>query len=390
MAMGHAGVSRHAYNWAVNVCQKAFEDKEKMPSAIDLHKKLVAEVKAENNWYYNYSKCAPQEALRNLEKAYKNFHRKQKASGYKLMKTIRRKGVPVKVLEGLPQFKKKGIHDSFYLEGNIHVEGNKIKAPKMGWLKCSESINSNSPIKNVTISRTAGHWYISFKQEKQQFQTEKKKSAVGVDLGVKTLATLSDGTVFESIKPYNKFKRKLRIAQRIQSKRFVKSEPWARKPQSNNYKRAASKVAKLHKKISDVRNDYTHKITSYLAQNHSEIVIETLNIKGMSKNHKLASAILDSGFFEFKRQLEYKCNWYGSVLTKVDMFYPSSKTCSHCGHKKSILKLSERTFKCEECGFSMDRDLNASINLRNKTVSYTVSLGCGEVKPPEYRIPESL
>jgi putative transposase len=372
MALGHAGVARHAYNWAVDICQKAFENKEKTPSAIDLHKKLVKEVKTEFDWYYNYSKCAPQQALRNLETAYKNFHEKQKKHGYKLTKTIRKKGVLVKVLEGLPQFKKKGVNDSFYLESNIQVDGNKIKVPKFGWLKCSEEINCSNQIKNVSISRKADQWFISFKQEVDVLHTEKNKGIVGVDLGIKTLATLSDGFVFEAIKPYKKFKRKLKLAQRKQSKKFVEFEKGSKKSQSKNYKRAAMIVAKIHKNISDLRNDYTHKMTSYLAKNHSEIVIETLNIKGMSKNHKLASAILDGGFFEFKRQLEYKCKWYGSTLTKVDMFFPSSKTCSCCGFKKKVLKLSERVFKCEECKIELDRDLNASLNLKKKAVSYTV------------------
>ncbi len=374
LASKHAGVARHAYNWGVEVCQKAFENKEKMPSAIDLHKKLVAEVKTEHAWYYEASKCAPQQALRNLEAAYTNFHRIQKESGYKKVRQIKKNGVVVKtVLEGLPQFKKKGVRNSFYLDGAIKTIENRIKVPKLGYLKCSEML-PEADIKNVSISRTANEWFVSFKYEVDFAHTKKTRGIVGVDLGVKTLATLSDGVDFPSIKPFKTNKRKLKLLQRKASKKFVKYS----NKQSNNYKKAQQKVAKLHQRIGNLRKDYTHKLTSYLAKNHSEIVIETLNVKGMSANHNLASAILDGGFYEFSRQLEYKSKWYGSVVTKVPMFYPSSKTCSGCGHKKKTLKLSERVFNCECCGLKLDRDYNASLNLKKMAVSSTVSV-CGEV-----------
>ncbi len=176
-----------------------------------------------------------------------------------------------------------------------------------------------------------------------------------------------------------KLKRKLRIAQRKVSKKFVKGA----KKQSNNYQKQKRKVANIHYKIACIRKDATHKLTTYLAKNHSEIVIEDLNVKGMSKNHKLASAILDGGFYEFKRQLEYKTSWYGSKMTVVDRFYPSSKTCSGCQNIKQDLTLKDRVFKCSNCNNELDRDLNAAINLRQKAVSYTVSSACGEVKPPK-------
>ncbi|MFN4147891.1 MAG: RNA-guided endonuclease InsQ/TnpB family protein, partial [Runella sp.] len=154
------------------------------------------------------------------------------------------------------------------------------------------------------------------------------------------------------------------------------------KQQSKNYQKQKRKVAKIHYKISCIRKDALHKLTTYLAKNHSEIVIEDLNVKGMSKNHKLASAILDGGFYEFKRQLEYKTSWYGSKLTVVDRFYPSSKTCSNCQTIKEDLTLKDRVFLCPTCGMQTDRDLNAAINLQKKAVSYTVSNACGEVKLP--------
>ncbi|MEG3845176.1 RNA-guided endonuclease TnpB family protein, partial [Microcoleus sp. herbarium14] len=372
----HAGVARHAYNWGVAECQQAFDNKEKIPSAIDLHKRLVAEVKTANPFYYQVSKCAPQQALRNLQTAYTNFHRIQKPSGYKKRKTLHKMGAVVTVLEGLPQFKKKGQRDGFYLEGSIRTDGKAIKLPHLGWVRCAELL-PDCPIKNVSITRTADHWYISFRVAFEPVKTEKQSdivaaSTVGVDLGIKTLATLSDNTVFQSVKPYKRHKRKLKLAQRKVSKKYRKGV----KRQSKNYAKAQAKVARLHARIANIRADALHKLTTHLAKNHSRIVIEDLNVRGMSKNHKLASALLDGGFFEFRRQLTYKADWYGSELVVADRFFASSKTCSGCGCKKSVLKLSERTYHCESCGLQIDRDLNAAINLKHYTVSYTGS-ACG-------------
>jgi len=346
LANKHAGVARYAYNWGKSICDNAIQNKEKRPTAIDLHKKFVTEEKHTKSWLYEVSKCSPQQALRNLDEAYKRMF-KVKSSKY-------------------PKFKKKGQHDSFYLEGNIKTTGDKIKVPIFGWLKCSE-ILPQCDIKNVVISKTANQWFVAFKIPFEPLATIKINNAVGVDLGIKTLATLSDGKIFDAIKPYKTNKRKLKLLQRKLSKKQKGSQ---------NRRKACEKVARLHYKIANIRKDSTHKLTTYLAKNHSEICIEDLNVCGMSKNHKLASAILDGGFSEFRRQLEYKCQWYGSILTIVDRFYPSSKTCSACGNIKSSLKLSDREYVCENCGLVIDRDRNAAINLRNKSVSYTES-ACG-------------
>ena len=381
LASKHAGIARSAYNWGVEVCRKAYEETKKVPSGIDLGKKHVKEVKSVNPYFYEVSKSAPQKALLDLNDAYKNFHREQKKTNYSTFKEIKKNGVVIKKeLKGLPQFKKKGINDSFYLESaktfQIVIKDNKIKLPKFGWVKLYEKdIQLTSPIKNVTVSRKANKWFISFKQEFEPIETIKTEGIVGVDLGIKTLVTCSNGKVFPSIKPFKKYKRKLKILQRKVSKKFIKGVS----KQSNNYKKAQLKVSKLYLKISNIRNDYTHKITSHLTKNHSEIVIEDLNIKGMSKNHKLSSAILDGGFYEFRRQLTYKSEWYGSKLTVVNRFYPSSKTCSNCNEIKKDLKLKDRVFKCPHCGHKMDRDLNASMNLKKMALGYTVS-ACGETQ----------
>lgn len=358
---GHAGVSRHAYNQGLNYCNELYDKNINTPTAIDLHKWLVATIKKEYTWYYDYSKCSPQQSLRDLESAFKNFHRIQKKSKYTLKDS---KGK----LKGLPKFKKKGIRDSFYLEGNIFINGKKIKLPKIGWIRLSENVSVNS-IKNCTISRISDDWYISFKTEHLKENTIKKHSVVGVDLGLKTLATLSNGEVIENVRAYKKSKNKLRRLQKTVSRRFVKGA----KSQSKNYNKSKIELSKCHKRISDIRKDVLHKTTSYLSKNFDTVVIEDLNVKGMSKNHRLASSILDGGFYEFKRQLMYKKEWYGGSVIVANRFYASSKTCSRCGNVKESLLLSERVYCCDNCGLQIDRDLNASINLEKLAVSYTVT-----------------
>ncbi len=199
---------------------------------------------------------------------------------------------------------------------------------------------------------------------------------------------MSDGNEVPAVRAYRKYLRKLRRAQRQVSKKFIKGA----KKQSNNYYKAKKKVAKIHYQIACLRRDTLHKLTSDLAKNHGEIIIEDLNIKGMSKNHKLASAILDGGFYEFRRQLEYKASWYGAKVTVGNRYYPSSKMCSSCGKIKEKLSLAERIYNCEVCGLEIDRDLNAAINLENyqenSSVSYAGSLetetkACGESNQPK-------
>lgn len=354
LALQHCGVARHAWNWGLSLCKEYLDQKIHIPNSIELHKLLVRDVKTENLWYYDVSKCSPQQSLRNLTTAFNKYF---------------------KHLSAFPKYKKKGIKDSFYLDGCIRSNGKNIKLPIFGWLKCSE-ILPDCVIKNVYITRTANDWFVSFSVPLEPYQNcTELGSAVGVDLGLKTLATLSSGVVFKNEKPYKKAIRKLRIAQRLMTKKYVKGAD----KQSNNYKKSALKVAKIHQKVANIRKDSIHKLTHYLSKNHAQIVIEDLNIKGLIKNRKLSNAILDAGFYEFRRQLEYKCKWYGSILTIVDRFYPSSKTCSNCGNIKINLKLTERIYKCNICNLHLDRDLNAAINLRKMAVNHTVS-ACGASK----------
>ncbi|GBF82037.1 transposase, IS605 OrfB family protein [Aphanothece sacrum FPU1] len=262
------------------------------------------------------------------------------------------------------------------MDGSIKVEHQKIKVPVIGWLKTYERLPYGYKPTSVTISQKANRWFISFKIELEQQTTDKLYDVVGCDLGVKSLATLSTGLVFEGAKSYRKYEKQLARLQYL-SRHKVQG--------SNNWKKAQKQIAKLHFKIANIRKDTLHKLTTYLSKNHSKIVIEDLNVSGMLAKRKLAKAVQDMGFYEFRRQLEYKTKLFGSELIIADRWFASSKTCSNCGHKKEILSLNERVFECEKCSFNCDRDLNASINLASLAVSSTVS-ACGLVSADTARM----
>jgi putative transposase len=336
----HAGTARHAWNWGLGLTKAILDnnkkcqplEKIKFPTAIELHKWLNRLVKPDNPWYYESSKCAPQYALRQLRDAWARCFKK---------------------IAGSPKFKKKGRHDSFTLDGSIKVEHFKIKVPVIGWLKTYERLPQNFQPNSVTISRQADRWFISFKLEVTEKETPKSIHNVGVDLGVLKLATLSTGEVIEGAKSYRKYEKKLARMQWLNRHKIIRS---------NNWNSAQIKIARLHKKIANIRKDTLHKLTSQLAKNHSKIVIENLNVSGMLANRKLAKAISDMGFYEFRRQLEYKCKLSGSELIIAERWFASSKTCSSCGQIKDTMPLSVRVFECD-CGLNIDRDLNAAINL---------------------------
>jgi len=340
----HCGVARHAWNWGLFIIKNVLDynkanphSKIKFPTAIDLHKLLVKLVKPENPWYYECSKSTPQQALMALRESWKRCFNKT---------------------AGVPTFKKKGKRDSFTLEGTVKILGsNQIQVPVIGVLKTYERLPQVQP-KSVTISRQSERWFISFRFEVNE-QNLNNRSVVGVDLGIKNLATLSTGEVVSGAKSYRKYGEKLARMQYL-NRHKVRG--------SRNWKQAQIKIARLHRKIANIRSDTLHKLTTLLAKNHGVIVIEDLNVSGMLANHKLAAAIADMSFFEFRRQLIYKCQLYGAKLAIVERWFPSSKLCSNCGSKKETLLLSERVFECNSCGHRQDRDLNAAINLQ-KAVS---------------------
>lgn len=375
-----AGTARWAWNWGLARRIEAYEETGKCSNAIEQHRQLNALKKTEYPWLYNYSKCIPQEALRDLDKAYQNFFRRVK-NGEK---------------PGFPQFKsrKRGL-GSFRLTGAIRVKENSVRLPRLGWLRLKEHgyiPTEGLHILSATVSERAGRWYVSVQCREEIPDGAATGEPVGVDVGIKTMAVVSDGREFENPKALRKAQRKLRLLQRELSRR---------KKGGKNREKTRKKVAQAHQRIANIRRDTLHKVTSTIVaktkpdgERPSVVVLEDLNVSGMLANHCLARAISDVGLAEFRRQLAYKTAWYGSELMVADRFFPSSRLCGHCGCINSELKVSDREWTCD-CGAIHDRDLNAAINLRNlaskTTVSSAESHACGEdIRPTAVLLAASL
>ena len=381
----HCGVARHAYNFGNAVILDALKLREtdksvKIPSTIDLHKKLIAEVKTANPWYYESSKASPQQALAEVRKAWDRCFKKTSKQ---------------------PRFKKKGkSKDSFYLEQGtiakpgISNDGKRIKLPKIGWVRLAEPLPV-SATHNCVISRTANKWFVAIKCEIEKPTVKPDRPTVGVDIGIKELAVTSDGKVFSNPKAYRRMSKRLKRLQRAVSRKAKVS---------TNRQSAIGALARVHARVANIRKDAIHKLTTYLAKNHSVVKIEDLHIKAFLKNHKLAGAIADCGMYEFKRQLEYKVEKFSSQLILVDRFFPSSQICSNCGNHRHKMPLKNRLYECPDCGHSEDRDLNAAKNIdrwfegifipeRSRSVSERESeaassavLACGADKPLECQL----
>ena len=265
-----------------------------------------------------------------------------------------------KKLSNFPKFKKKGVKDSFYVRyDSIKVTQNGFKCEKLGEIKTSESVPKADKYYNPHIVYDGKYWYITFGIDvPEKINDDNNGKTLGVDLGIKTFATVSDGTVIPNI---NKSRKPKSVYRKI--KYFQRKLNRCRKGSHNRIK-VIRKLKLLHRKLRCMRQNHIHQATTMLVKTKpAKIVIECLNVLGMLKNSKLSRAISEAGFHEFARQLEYKCRLWGIEFLKADRFFPSSKLCSKCGCKKDKLKLSERTYCCEHCGNVMDRDLNAAINL---------------------------
>lgn len=339
------GVARFSYNWALNyweVLYQAHKANSTLPQPTEglLRKELNKIKRSQFPFMLEVTKCAPQQAIKDLGQAFKNFW--EKRAGY-------------------PQFRKKGRCDSFYLSNDVfEVDGNKIKIPKLGWVKMAEKLRFSGKIMSATVSRTADKWFVSITveipDETIQLNRPENQSAVGVDLGISALATLSDGEIIYGAKPYKALLKQIRRLSRSLSRK---------KKGGKNYLKTKRKLARLHARIRNIRQDCLHKLTTRLAENYAIIGIEDLNVKGMMQNRHLAQRIGDMGFYEFKRQLAYKVAMRGGTLVLADRWFASSKTCSSCGYKLTELPLSVRQWQCPACQAEHDRDINAACNLRD-------------------------
>ena len=329
------GCARVAYNYGLSEYQKILHSGGK-PSILAIKKQFNHDKKTLYPWMSETNKDANQQPFANLQTAFNRFFKKQCK---------------------FPTFHKKGRRDSFYISNDkFDIDGMKFWVPKLGWVRGAETLRFKGKITSATICRKAAYWFVVVSVETNQaFATCDNQAVVGVDLGIKTLATMSDGEVAVSPKPLRSRLQKLKMLQK-QASRKVKG--------SSNRWKANQKVAKVHYEVACQRKDVLDKLTTGLCHHHQIIVIEDLNVKGMVKNHRLALSISDLGWGEFRRQLEYKSVLHGNTVVVADRWFPSSKLCSRCGGIKDTLTLSDRTYKCD-CGLVIDRDLNAAINLRN-------------------------
>lgn len=335
----NAGAARFTYNWGLAQRIKLYEQDKKSTNAIEQHRILNKLKETELFWMYEVSKCAPQEALRDLDRAFHNFFR----------------GLSQKLPVGFPSFKKKGGRDSFRLTGTIKLKGKSIQLPRLGLIRLKEIPKVLGKILSATLVREADRWYVSLavimeRSDPQPIQGE----AVGVDLGLSSFATLSTGQKILAPKPLNKSLLQLKRASRRHSRKCKGSK---------NRKKSALKLSRLHRKNRNIRRDFMHKETTKLAKTKSVIVLEDLDVKGMLSTKNLSRSISDAGWGEFRRMLEYKTKWYGSKLVIAPRFYPSSKQCSACGFTQEKLLLETRQWRCPGCQSIHDRDLNAAMNL---------------------------
>ena len=369
------GCSRLAYNWGLAKWKEYYEKGIKK-SHLELKKEFNAIKKDEFPFVYEVSKYATQQPFLNLNLAFNKFFRDLKVGKI-----------------SYPKFKKKKDNfGSYYIGGDqiIIKDGKYLKIPNFGLVKMRENLRFNGKINAVTISQKADKFYASFSMQISSDEYNKThkianltNQSIGIDLGIKEFVCLSNGLAIKAPKPLNKLTRLMVKRSRELTKKQhakTKQEAISGVKKSNNYIKSSAKLAKLHSKIANIRSDFLHKLSSVIVKHYDYIGLESLNIQGMMKNHRLAKSLVDISFYEFNRELEYKSNYQKKQICRVDKFFPSSKSCSVCGNVKKELKLSERIYKCDACKSVIDRDLNASINL-HKFVNETVGLVQSEFTP---------
>ncbi|MEG3901535.1 RNA-guided endonuclease TnpB family protein [Microcoleus sp. B4-C5] len=338
----HAGFRRVVFNFGLSLRTQMYGEGQFTDSKVlkEVKKVLTNYVKKqpEFGWMNQLSSRVYQNALIDLKEAFSRYR---------------------SVQAGHPRFASRRDGQSFTVDSSngkvLLTAGSTIKIPTLGTFRLFEPLECSFISQTFTISKEGSRWFVSFCVDAERLPVQQSESSVGIDVGINSFATLSTQQVFNAPKPLKQAKTKLATLQRKASKQVRGSQ---------NQRKTYNKISQLHAGIARIRLDFLHKLTTYLAKTFKLIKIENLNVQGMMANHKLAGAISDLGFYEFKRQLDYKCQMYGASLVLVDQWFSSTKTCSNCGIKKDM-PLSVRTFDCPACGISLDRDFNASLNILN-------------------------
>lgn len=340
------GCCRFVYNLGLETKIFAYVSAEKSLTCFDLTNQMKELKDTDAPWLGEAPSQSLQMALRNLDNAYTRFF----------------KG------GGFPKFKNKHSKQSVQFPQGVNVDFDKgtVFIPKLKDVSVILHRKFNGQIKTVTVSKTVTNkYFVSILVDNQRELSVKKpiepQTAVGIDMGIKTFATLSEGTSFKNIKPLRSNLKRLRVEQRTLARRFKRGS----KEQSSNYHKQKLIVAKLHESISNKRTDYLHKVSTSIIKKYDTVVLEDLNIKGMMSNHSLALAMSEVGWNQFESMLKYKAEWYGKNLIYIGRFEPSSKICSVCGTINKELKLQHREWTCLSCNTLHDRDMNAAVNIKN-------------------------
>lgn len=338
-----AGCCRFVFNQGLTARMASYETDGKTLSYAEQCKALPVMKKAvKTAWLGEIHSQVLQQALKDLDAAYQHFFRR-----------VKKGDVP-----GFPRFKKKGQNDAFRYPSGVKVESGRVYLPKIGWVKYRDSRPVEGKILQATIKREGGHWFICLAcRVELPFNAPvpvREERAVGIDVGIKHFCVLSDGTEIENPLFLKKALGKLRHAQRSLSRKTKRS---------NNWSRQVAKVVRLHIKVKNSRKDFAHKVSTAIVKNHDVIAVEDLNIRGMVKNRHLSRAISDAGWGLFLDMLKYKAKWADKHFVRIGRFLATSQICSACGERKPM-PLAVRTYACGGCGLEVDRDWNASLNIR--------------------------
>ncbi|SUY45981.1 transposase, IS605 OrfB family, central region [Clostridium putrefaciens] len=343
------GTARFIYNWTLAKQEGNYKNGGKFISDNDLRKEITILKQDDLNWLNGVSNNVAKQAVKDGCEAYKKFF---------------------KGLSDRPRFKsRRKAKPSFYNDtSKLKVKESSVLIEKVGWMDIKkDSIPMNCKYTNPRIGLDGKYWFISVGLEKENPTLELTKESIGIDVGIKDLAICSNGMTYKNInktKAVKKLKKTLKRKQRQCSNKYEKNKKGKEFVKTKNIAKLEKQVRLLHRRLANIRVNHLHQATKKIVKTKpSRVVMETLNIKGMMKNKHLSKAVAEQCLYEFKRQRQYKCEFYGIEFVEVDKWYPSSKTCSGCGNVKAKLSLSERTYICENCGCIIDRDYNASINL---------------------------